>query len=107
MKKYFLYELKKHLWTLIILTAACVLPYVVSMATMQMTYEYEDWETGTLNQVVQNPNIEGAYMMLLVLLFVYYIISLQKNVLKYVKKLKLMILKLQICLMFSQKTDHL
>ena len=69
MKKYFLYELKKHLWTLIILTAACVLPYVVSMATMQMTYEYEDWETGTLNQVVQNPNIEGAYMMLLVLLF--------------------------------------
>ena len=70
MKKYFLYELKKHLWTLIILTAACVLPYVVSMATMQMTYEYKDWETGTLNQVVQNPNIEGAYMMLLVLLFV-------------------------------------
>ena len=70
MKKYFLYELKKHLWTLIILTAACTLPYIVNMATSTMWYEYEDWETGILQKVIQAPNLSFVYGALLILLFI-------------------------------------
>ena len=56
MRKYFLYELKKHLWTLVILTAVCALPYVVNMATFTMIHEWEHWETGELQKMVQSPD---------------------------------------------------
>lgn len=70
MRKYFLYELKKHLWTLIILTAVCALPYIVSMATFTMWYEWEDWETGVIKQAVQSPNVSLVFGELVILLFV-------------------------------------
>ena len=70
MKKYFLYELKKHLWTLIILTAVCALPYIVSMATFTMWYEWEDWETGVTKSFLQSPNVSLVFWELLILLFV-------------------------------------
>ncbi len=69
MKKYFLYELKKHLWTLVILTAACALPYIVHTATLQMYYEIE-WKGAVTERYIESCGLENVFIMLLVLLFV-------------------------------------
>ena len=66
MRKYFLYELKKHLWTLVILTALCAVPYVMNMATMRMYY------VSTVTdpmKVVLDSGINGVFIPLLILLF--------------------------------------
>lgn len=69
MKKYFLYELKKHIWTLVILTAVCALPYIVEVATMRMTYTYFP-ETEKERIYIQNPQLSFVFVELLILLFV-------------------------------------
>ena len=69
MKKYFLYELKKYLWTLVILTAVCAIPYIVGVATMEMFYEYTT-EYGTTVRYIQDSQITNVFIELLILLFV-------------------------------------
>ena len=68
MKKYFLYELKKHIWTLVILSAVCALPYIVNVATMRMSYThwYEDVERVS----IWNPQLSFVFVELLILLFI-------------------------------------
>lgn len=68
MKKYFLYELKKHIWTLVILSALCTLPYVVDLATMTMVHNYTF--EGAAKNYVQDPNMTFVFVELLILLFV-------------------------------------
>ena len=68
MKKYFLYELKKHIWTLVILSAVCALPYIVNVATMRMTYTYFP-ETTKERVYIQNPQLSFVFVELLILLF--------------------------------------
>ena len=68
MKKYFLYELKKHIWTLVILTAVCALPYIVNVATMRMTFIiYPD--TAKEQAIIQSPQLSFVFVELLILLF--------------------------------------
>ena len=69
MKKYFLYELKKHLWTLVILTGVCVLPYVVHMATTMMFADYIQ-ENGEMRRYIYSPEVSNVFTTLLILLFV-------------------------------------
>ena len=68
MKKYFLYELKKHIWTLVILTAVCALPYIVNVATMRMSYTYFP---GTEKEriYIRDPQLSFVFVELLILLF--------------------------------------
>ena len=68
MKKYFLYELKKHIWTLVILTAVCALPYIVELATLRMLYTY-NYE-GAERIVLRSPQLSYVFVELLILLFV-------------------------------------
>ncbi len=68
MKKYFLYELKKHIWTLVILSAVCALPYIVNVATMRMSYTYFP-ETDNERIYIQNPQLSFVFGELLILLF--------------------------------------
>ena len=68
MRKYFLYELKKHFWTLVVLTALCAIPYMVNCAAFDMTYEYGygiTYETG-----VHEPMLENVFVELVLLLYV-------------------------------------
>lgn len=48
MRKFLLHELKKSLWLMLLLSAVCVLPYMLTTATSPMTDEWwvGDWETG-------------------------------------------------------------
>ncbi len=68
MKKYFLYELKKHIWTLVILSTVCALPYIVNVATMRMSYTYYP-ETDRERIYIQNPQLSFVFGELLILLF--------------------------------------
>ena len=72
MKKYFLYELKKHLWTLVILTAVCTLPYIVHMATTMMFYEHSSPVEygGEITRYIYGPGIANVFSGMLILLFV-------------------------------------
>ena len=72
MRKYFLYELKKHLWTLVILTAVCTLPYIVHMATTMMFFEdFSDLQYGgEIKRYIYGPGIENVFSSMLILLFV-------------------------------------
>ncbi len=69
MKKYFLYELKKYLWTLVILTAVCAIPYIVGVATMEMFYGYTT-KYGTTVSYIYDPQITNVFIELVILLFV-------------------------------------
>ena len=69
MKKYFLYELKKHIWTLVILTTVCALPYIVNVATMRMSYTYFP-EMEKERIYIQNPQLSFVFGELLILLFI-------------------------------------
>ena len=68
MKKYFLYELKKHIWTLVILSAVCALPYIVNVATMRMTYTH--WYEGVERVSIWSPQLSFVFVELLILLFI-------------------------------------
>lgn len=68
MKKYFLYELKKHIWTLVILSAVCALPYIVNVATLTMSYTY--MHNGVEKTVLRSPQLSYVFAELLILLFI-------------------------------------
>lgn len=73
MKKYFLYELKKHLWTLVILTAVCALPYIINAASFEMYWtwypEYNGLE-GDAERVINDPQLSFVFWELIFLLFI-------------------------------------
>ncbi len=52
MKKYIRYEVKKNLWTLVVLTAILSLLYVSEVLTLPMIWKFTD-EDGTLNQIIE------------------------------------------------------
>ena len=73
MKKYFLYELKKHLWTLVILTAVCSLIYIVEASSMMMYWEYYpeyDEKGGLPNISINYPPLNTIFWCLILLLFI-------------------------------------
>ena len=73
MKKYFLYELKKYLWTLVILTMVCSLIYIVEASSMATYWEYypEYDEKGGLPTVAINyPPLSTIFWCLILLLFI-------------------------------------
>ena len=41
MRKYLCYEIKKNIWTLFVLSAVCLIPYVATVSTMLLTYGSE------------------------------------------------------------------
>lgn len=62
--KFFGFELKKRLWTLIVLTAICTLPYIAELSTMELFYVYEHHETGELITVMNSSQIGLAFFAL-------------------------------------------
>ena len=67
MRKYFLHELKKHAWLLVVLSVVCSIPYIVNAATMALYIEYEN--SGITYRYIQDPGLVNAYVPLLILLF--------------------------------------
>lgn len=61
---FFGFELKKHLWTLIVLTAVCTLPYIAELSTMQFSYVYNHYATGELITVMNSSQIGLAFFAL-------------------------------------------
>lgn len=71
MRKYFLYELKKHLWTLVILTAAIALPNIITLGSAAMYWEvYPEAGGGIMERYITNPQWEWSIWGLLLLLFI-------------------------------------
>lgn len=62
--KFFCFELKKRLWTLIVLAAVCTLPYIAELSTMDLFYVYEHHETGELITVLRTTQIGLAFFAL-------------------------------------------
>ena len=67
--KFFCFELKKHLWTLIVLAAVCTLPYIAKLSTMDLSYVYEHYQTGELTTVLHSSEIGLAFFALGALCF--------------------------------------
>lgn len=67
--KFFCFELKKHLWTLIVLAAVCTLPYIAKLSTMDLSYVYEHYQTGEVTTVLLSSEIGLAFFALGALCF--------------------------------------
>lgn len=68
MRKYFLYEFKKNLWTLVLIAVSLTLIYVSTLSTLNMTYSYET-ERG-LNVYVASPQLSLLGGLMICLCFV-------------------------------------
>ena len=68
MKKYFFYELKKNLWTFVLLSVVLSLIYVATISTMNLTYSYPIDEY-TLNVTIASPQVSLLGGMMLSLCF--------------------------------------
>ena len=66
---FFGFELKKHLWTLIVLTAVCTFPYIAELSTMDLFYVFEHYQTGELTTVLHSSEIGLAFFALGALCF--------------------------------------
>lgn len=65
---FFIYELKKNIWTLVVLSALCIFPYVSTLSSMEMKFTYET--EGTLHTYIETPQIGTVLTMLGILCFV-------------------------------------
>ena len=65
--KYLKFELKKNLWTIAVLTAVCALPYISTLATMDMVYPYPNIYGGL---TVETPRLSMMLVELVILCFV-------------------------------------
>ena len=66
---FFGFELKKHLWTFVVLAAVCTLPYIAELSTMDLFYVYKHHETGELITVLRTTQIGLAFFALGALCF--------------------------------------
>ena len=55
--KFLRFELKKYLWTLIVLVAVCTIPYIAELSTMELSYVYNHYQTGALTMVLRSSQI--------------------------------------------------
>ena len=62
--KFFCFEIKKHLWALIVLAAVCTLPYIAELSTMQLSYVSKHYGTGELITVLHSSEIGLAFFAL-------------------------------------------
>ena len=67
--KFLKFELKRHVWALVILTAVCTLPYIAELSTAQLSYVYEHWETGEPITVIRSTQIGIVFIALGALCF--------------------------------------
>lgn len=66
--KFFKHELKKQLWTLVVLSAVCAVPYVVALAAMDLVVRVRLGEGG-YDYYVQSPNLGIVFAELGILCF--------------------------------------
>ena len=65
--KYLRFEMKKHMWTLAVLSAVCALPYIASLATFDMVYPYPNIYGGL---TVNRPQLSFVLVVLVALCFI-------------------------------------
>ena len=71
MRKFFAYEFKKRMWTMIILTLICAVPYVVTTFVMDSTYEAYDYR---LQMNVDHPMTPMTWMVWVELLIMCFVV---------------------------------
>ncbi len=67
--KFFCFEIKKHLWAIVVLTAVCTLPYIAKLSMMDLFYVYEHHDTGEMIKVLISSQIGLAIFALGALCF--------------------------------------